>query len=853
MYRSKISRLVFAVRLLVSYVHGQQSGWLENQVNATMCWWHNLRVATLKDTVYLDGGHLSWVAGMADGSQSLPREDDNPLGLIYTFNFSTPFNANTNFSTVFNTTSKAPNGGAANNIAPNYYDGTLLANSDEFYLYGGLLILTSAYSPPDADEVFEYMASQYGPGRDNFHPSFINNKLPDGMTRYVTYGGGVNAPSENKAWYFGGYRSESWGPIYEYSGNTSYDPSRVSSTLITLDMATQQQEVWENVTLPAGTPSRANPSVVWVPVGEQGILVVIGGVTYPEFMDSNRTSENDAQSMRDSPGFMNNIDIYDIANKRWYQQSTISGPPQLTMGCAVVATASDYSSFNIYYYGGYNGLDQNSDFNDDVWILSLPSFMWMKVSSGTAEHARAGHQCVMPYPDQMITIGGRTSTKGDNLLCLDGDPPGLLQVYNLTANRWMDSYDPNSWDHYGVPDMIHVMIGGDYSGGATVTTPTPSGWATPALASVFATPYNTSKLTAYYPYSSVGPANGTREDYQQGGGGGGTPSWVGAVLGVVLGLVFVTAVVVGILLYRRRKFLKKGGGSENSTDESGNRILSWVRAQTSDGKAPTVTTDETRTQYDEMESRGVTPMRSPGYTEMRMAPLTEMPDTPLVELMDTSPRVELVGDTGSSHTGLTHIADLKNSPFASNPHTPHSISTPTIYTGNGSHDHPSSISSSNSPQPPSYAQRPDSPPLGNTNPMASINAYVADTHTTTPPSRNGVASGVSGISDRDKAHLRQISDATVSSATGSQGPAAAAAAPEAPTPAPAPAPQDPFSPISPPLPVSPPSVFSVEGHEASDYISQQGRGQGPNIGSPLRRSMFHENGDDLGEHDEQRR
>jgi len=36
--------------------------------------------------------------------------------------------------TVLKNTSVA--GGAANNIAPNYVDGVMLANDDEFYLYG---------------------------------------------------------------------------------------------------------------------------------------------------------------------------------------------------------------------------------------------------------------------------------------------------------------------------------------------------------------------------------------------------------------------------------------------------------------------------------------------------------------------------------------------------------------------------------------------------------------------------------------------------------------------------------------------------------------------------------------------
>ncbi|KAI1386167.1 uncharacterized protein F4822DRAFT_307178 [Hypoxylon trugodes] len=813
MCRSRIAWLAFSATRLASSVCGQEFKWIDNQVNATICYWTDLRVAVLKDTVYIDGGHKAWIPGMANGTLGDPIDDDNPLGLMWTLNFGTPFNTSTNASAILQTLSKAPGGGAANDFAPNYYDGALLANNDELFLYGGTLMLASTYAAPDANKVLGYMASQYGTEKD-FHSGFLTKQLPDGMTRYITFGGTANAPSENKAWYFGGYRSESWGPIYD-GVNSTYDPANVSNTFITLDMGTQQAESWKNVTLPTGTPSRASPSMVWVPVGEQGILVVVGGVTYPDYDNYELTSQNEAQSKKDSPSFMSNIDIYDVASNKWYQQPTSGSPPQYAKGCAIVATAQDRSSYNIYYYGGYDGLDESSNYNDDVWILSLPTFMWMKASSGTPDHGRAGHQCVTPYPDQMITIGGKTGNNADTIECLEG----VFQAYNLTSGAWMDSYNPDSWAPYGVPEMIHVMIGGSYSGGATVTTPSPSGWATQALGSVFATHYPTEKIATYYPYSSMGPSNSTRGS-DDGSRGKGTPSWLAAVLGVVLGLVFVTAVVVAIILYRRRRLLKKNG-SEHSTNDNSNKIASWMRGLQSDGKAPTVTSEDTRVQYDDMESRGV----SPGHMEMKMAQPSEMLGTPLVELMDTSPGPppsELVGSTGdNSNTGFTHIA---RSPFASNPHMPRSTATPTsqpFISNTASHDHAPSISSSQvgNPPPPSYTQRPDSPPLG------QAGAPV-----------NRSASGM-GSNPR---HSRQISEDTVDSSM----------IPRAPTPPPQH--NVPFAPqqASPPLPVSPPSVTGVDGgYEALDYYSVHGGSNlQPGSNNSPRRSIFQEDKAGLGQH-----
>lgn len=340
---------------------------------------------------------------------------------------------------------------------------------------------------------------------------------------------------------------------------------------------------------------------------------------------------------------MSTIDIYDVASKTWYQQKTVAGPGQLARGCAVVAVAQDRSSYNIYYYGGFEGTDETKDFNDDVWVLSLPSFMWMKLAAGTKGHARAGHKCVMPYPDQMMVIGGQAANTFDGPHCVEGNE--IVQIFNLTNGEWLDSYDPTKYGDYGVPEIIHHSIGGNYAGGATVTTPMPTGWDNKSLASVFQTLYPTSKITTYYPYAPAA-SNGTRPTVNDEDGGG-LASWVAPVLGVVLGLVFITALVVGILLYRRRKLLRRNGNptmSEGGTDENGHRILSWIRGQDT-AKAPTVTTEDAPN-LDDTESRAGGPQMAYLHPQGPRSPLRaqpqqptaaavshEMPDTPLFEMM----------------------------------------------------------------------------------------------------------------------------------------------------------------------------------------------------------------------------
>ena len=327
---------------------------------------------------------------------------------------------------------------------------------------------------------------------------------------------------------------------------------------------------------------------------------------------------------------MRTIDIYDIADDKWYKQETKDGPGASTRGCAVVAPASDYSSFNIYYYGGYDGLEVRNPFYDDVWVLSLPSFTWTLLNEGDSLHARAGHKCFKPYPDQMMAFGGDVDLSGTGKRCLKDGP---IVTFNLTSGEWMDSYDPGRHDEYGVPDKVRKVIGGDASGGATLTTPSPSGWATDALEDLFSNSYDMDEITTWGPYKAKKTEPGRPElpdnGDDGGGGGSGLPSWVAPVLGVVLGLMVVTAAIVVFCLWRRRKIIKNRRPSDYGTEDSGNRILSWIRGQPTD-KAGTVTTSDDTPRSPEMgEAKAVetvSPPTSPPIDHHEMA------GTPIAEL-----------------------------------------------------------------------------------------------------------------------------------------------------------------------------------------------------------------------------
>lgn len=212
----------------------------------------------------------------------------NPRGVIFSYNLSNPYDADTNVTKILieNTISKAIGGeGNANGAAPNFVDGGLLANDAEFFMYGGALWHNEAvYEDPDADFVLGYQLYAYGPEKPAWDRGFITKPLPDDINRYVAYGAAVSAPSENKAWYFSGMKAPTGGDIYSQdSRNRTHAAQNISNTMIQLDMKVQSSEKWTKKSLPKTVKGRANAEVVWVPVGKQGILVVLGGVVYPEW------------------------------------------------------------------------------------------------------------------------------------------------------------------------------------------------------------------------------------------------------------------------------------------------------------------------------------------------------------------------------------------------------------------------------------------------------------------------------------------------------------------------------------------------------------------------------------------
>ena len=151
-----------------------------------------------------------------------------------------------------------------------------------------------------------------------------------------------------------------------------------------------------------------------VPIGTKGMLVSIGGHEFEG--DSPRLS-------------MKDIRIFNINDGKWYVQTAVGDIPTSRMFfCGVMSAAPDNSSFNIYISGGLTS-DQGLD---DVYILSIPSFRWVRAYSGSGP-PRQGHSCEIVQGKQMAVIGGFNATSLPSQACgleMGGD----LRFFDMSAS-----------------------------------------------------------------------------------------------------------------------------------------------------------------------------------------------------------------------------------------------------------------------------------------------------------------------------------------------------------------------------------------------------------------------------------
>ncbi|KAI9889750.1 MAG: hypothetical protein M1814_004952 [Vezdaea aestivalis] len=351
---------------------------------------------------------------------------------------------------------------------PSAQAGVLWADDDEntLYRYGGQVWV---YSPDRYDsEANAAQRALIGINLDGIAVNkggyFFAANSSHGTIERLAYGAGTVSLRQRRGWYLGGISD--WDGINRSSMATEQAATRPN--LISWDAS---REIFHNQsTIEIKTPGPAqtiNPGVegilVHVDWGEQGMLVSIGGREF--------------ESPAAGPIPMDTVRVMDVSTGWWFiQKVTGDLPDPRVFSCGVVGVAQDMSSYNIYISGGMTGTQTGKD---DVWILSIPTFQWIKAYEGTAPPRRR-HSCNIIQNGQIAMIGGGNATTSSQTLC-NADLGGDVRIFNMNTLTF-GPYDP-AINTYEVPERVCKLIGGNGKGGANQSQPL-AGYANTYLESV---------------------------------------------------------------------------------------------------------------------------------------------------------------------------------------------------------------------------------------------------------------------------------------------------------------------------------------------------------------------------------
>ncbi len=117
-------------------------------------------------------------------------------------------------------------------------------------------------------------------------------------------------------------------------------------------------------------------------------------------------------------------------------------------------------------YGGQNAANVPTLF-DEIWLLSLPSFTWIKVYAEYSSKApRIAHTCHLVGNRTMLPVGGivdERESSGQLTLC-DFLTGGISSSYDMSDLVW--TYGTGGFNAttpaYEVPDPLISIIGGRY-------------------------------------------------------------------------------------------------------------------------------------------------------------------------------------------------------------------------------------------------------------------------------------------------------------------------------------------------------------------------------------------------------
>ncbi|XMA15799.1 hypothetical protein WAI453_008590 [Rhynchosporium graminicola] len=464
--------------------------------------------------VYIDGGAFSYSPG-------------GQLQIVYsTTTLSIDMSKSwTNSSVVINSVNK-PSG------VPYFDDGDLWYNEKENRLQEGFVGAAPRFDSPEKAGyplgMWTFKLDGQGGGTWSHDTAatdaIVSAKLTRPYQALSAFGGGV-------ALTLGGY------------ANSRTVPENVNVTeqipipgLVTYDMATGK---FTNSSATGynrnGTAERG--VLHYVPFfGPKGVFVILSGDASP------RNSYSASKTIQS----FSTLTLYDPATGTFFNQSTTGNIPNGRIEFCATGANSTNGTYEIFVYAGWGGnLGSSALQFDEMYILTLPAFQWIKVPYAPAK-PRHGLTCETVGRRQMLVIGGVDTLQDDptpaansldavTFSTKDQFSQGL-GIFDMTALSWSSGYNADARAYEQSAPVKNYYASNSRE---------PANWGSPALKTLFSVTHfaNSTK-----PGSSSDPGTSSAPASSSG-------SSTGAIAGGVVGGVIGLALIAGLAFFcmRRRK------------------------------------------------------------------------------------------------------------------------------------------------------------------------------------------------------------------------------------------------------------------------------------------------------------
>ncbi|KAL8943249.1 MAG: hypothetical protein Q9211_001044 [Gyalolechia sp. 1 TL-2023] len=269
--------------------------------------------------------------------------------------------------------------------------------------------------------------------------------------------------------------------------------------------------------------------------GPEGVFLIMGGLDNETLFD------------------FGNLWVYDAVTNQFYNQTAGGNTPAARRDFCLAGINSTEGSYEIFLYGGTNGrLGPDAVPYDEIYILTLPAFHWLKVNYPPLS-PRGGHSCNAVGGSQIASVGGfdanpdlyvnyLTEDVDRSVLNTSADPfTQGLGIFDLTTLTWADQYTANA-PPYTQSEMVREYYRDN--------PPDGSQFSTTELQDLFRTAH-------FSQFSNETPqANSTSTSTPDANA---SSSNTGAIAGGVVGGPVGLAVLAGILFFFRRRQRSRQG------------------------------------------------------------------------------------------------------------------------------------------------------------------------------------------------------------------------------------------------------------------------------------------------------